>query len=186
MSKKGDETVRFIIRSAKELFSEKGFKDVTMSDICAKTGLSRGGLYRHFASTEEIFGHIIAEDYPVQERILRGESALAILTDTLDHIEAALSDSRQSLCLAIYEYASSEAHREEFRNTAQNAKKRWVSLITYGISTGEFRNCDPEAAADLILYYYQGLQMWARVTGLSPRAASDYRKNIMTILKGGE
>lgn len=59
MSKKGDETKKMIIEAAKQLFAQRGFKDVTMSDICAATELSRGGLYRHYASTAEIFKELI-------------------------------------------------------------------------------------------------------------------------------
>lgn len=55
MSAKGDKTKELICSEAYKLFAEKGFKEVTMKDICEKTGLSRGGLYRHYSSTEEIF-----------------------------------------------------------------------------------------------------------------------------------
>jgi len=44
MSLKGDKTKQDIREKAYQLFSEKGFKDVTMKDICELTGLSRGGL----------------------------------------------------------------------------------------------------------------------------------------------
>ena len=44
MGTKGEKTKRFICENAFQLFAEKGFKDVTMKDICEKTGLSRGGL----------------------------------------------------------------------------------------------------------------------------------------------
>ena len=46
MSAKGDKTKELICSEAYKLFAEKGFKEVTMKDICEKTGLSRGGLYR--------------------------------------------------------------------------------------------------------------------------------------------
>ena len=46
MGIKGDQTRQLICMEAFKLFTEKGYKDVTMKDICEKTGLSRGGLYR--------------------------------------------------------------------------------------------------------------------------------------------
>ena len=51
MSLKGEKTKQDIREKAYQLFAEKGFKDVTMKDICELTGLSLGGLYRHFEST---------------------------------------------------------------------------------------------------------------------------------------
>ena len=59
MSLKGDKTKRDILEKAYRLFAEKGFKEVTMKDICELTGLSRGGLYRHYESTEQIFLEIV-------------------------------------------------------------------------------------------------------------------------------
>ncbi len=59
MSFKGDKTKQDIREKAYQLFAEKGFKDVTMKDICELTGLSRGGLYRHYESTGQIFLEIV-------------------------------------------------------------------------------------------------------------------------------
>lgn len=52
MGKKGNETKQHIKEQAKILFANKGFKEVTMKDICEATSLSRGGLYRHYDSTD--------------------------------------------------------------------------------------------------------------------------------------
>ena len=49
MGKKGDLTKAAIQQKALALFVERGFKDVTMKDICEATGLSRGGLYMHLS-----------------------------------------------------------------------------------------------------------------------------------------
>ena len=59
MSSKGEKTKQDIREKAYQLFAEKGFKEVTMKDICERTGLSRGGLYRHYESTEQIFLEIV-------------------------------------------------------------------------------------------------------------------------------
>lgn len=59
MSLKGEKTKQDIREKAYQLFAEKGFKAVTMKDICDRTGLSHGGLYRHYVSTEQIFLEIV-------------------------------------------------------------------------------------------------------------------------------
>ena len=55
MQKKGKITKEMILNSASGLFSKQGYSKISMQDICAETGLSRGGLYRYFGSTKEIF-----------------------------------------------------------------------------------------------------------------------------------
>ncbi len=42
MNRKGMETRQHIKTKACQLFAKKGFKEVTMKDICDSTGLSRG------------------------------------------------------------------------------------------------------------------------------------------------
>ena len=59
MNKRGQETRKHIKKCACSLFAEKGFKQVTMKDICEVTKLSRGGLYCHYESTRQIFPDII-------------------------------------------------------------------------------------------------------------------------------
>jgi len=62
MAKKGDKTRQYILQTAAGLFSRKGFTAVTMNDICEACDLSRGGLYRHFGSTKEIFMEVLEKD----------------------------------------------------------------------------------------------------------------------------
>ncbi len=59
MNKRGEKTRKHIKKCACFLFAEKGFKQVTMKDICEVTKLSRGGLYCHYESTRQIFQEII-------------------------------------------------------------------------------------------------------------------------------
>lgn len=44
-----------IVDSARELFNRKGFVEVSIDEIMAHTGLTRGGFYNHFASKEDLF-----------------------------------------------------------------------------------------------------------------------------------
>ena len=55
MANKGEKTREMILARAYKLFAEKGFKQVTMKDVCEVTNMSRGGLYSHFSSTGELF-----------------------------------------------------------------------------------------------------------------------------------
>ncbi len=44
-----------ILLAATELFSRKGFAALTMDDIAREARVSKGGLYRHFQSKDELF-----------------------------------------------------------------------------------------------------------------------------------
>lgn len=182
MGMKSEQTKERILQEAWKLFAEKGFHAVTMTDICEKTGLSRGGLYRYFKGTGEIFSRILSQEYGVSSRIDKREGAAVILEDMLEKIRNEILEKELSLSLAIYEYANL-GNGELFQKINENAKNRWVGLITYGIETGEFRQQDPVQAAECILYYYQGLRMWSRVIPVEEQTADYYVKTIREMLE---
>lgn len=181
MGEKAEKTKEKIRREAYQLFADKGFKEVTMTDICERTGLSRGGLYRHYTGTDEIFAEILSEEYVIDDRIEEHESAERILEDMLEAIQGEVMDKEHSLSLAIYEYASL-GNEEFFIILNERAKKRWISLITYGMTTQEFKTVNPEQIAELILYYYQGLRMWSRVIPFDGKIAENYAKTVRQLL----
>ncbi len=183
MGAKGSKTKEMIREVAYTLFAQKGYKEVTMTDLCAATGLSRGGLYRHYSSTGEIFKEIISEEYSFDEHIKKGESAKSILLDALSLIEGEIMEKERSLSLAIYEYAS-QGNEDFFEKINRNAKNRWIGLLQYGIERKEFRSVDVERMAELILFYYQGLRMWSRVLPVTEETAQNYSETICEMLFG--
>jgi hypothetical protein len=134
--------------------------------------------------TEQIFSEILSEEYVISDRIERKERAGAILEDMLEAIRAEILDKERSLSLAIYEYANL-GNEDFFTDLNEKAKKRWISLIQYGIETGEFKKVDPEQAAELILYYYQGLRMWSRVISFDGQTAEHYVRTVRQMLVEG-
>jgi AcrR family transcriptional regulator len=53
--KKDPKSKENIIKAAFILFLEKGYSDVTIKNITEATGLSKGAVYHHFTSKEEIY-----------------------------------------------------------------------------------------------------------------------------------
>ncbi len=50
-----EETVRKILDTAERLFIETGYDRASLQEIIDETGLSKGAIYHHFASKEDIF-----------------------------------------------------------------------------------------------------------------------------------
>ena len=70
-----------ILTSARRLFNRRGFSDVSIDEIMAGAGLTRGGFYAHFDNKEQLYaeaiGHIFA-DHPAEnwdDYDLTGEGA---------------------------------------------------------------------------------------------------------------
>lgn len=49
-----------IVRSARALFNRHGFAEVTIDQVMARAGLTRGGFYHHFGSKEALFVEAVA------------------------------------------------------------------------------------------------------------------------------
>lgn len=171
MGNKGEETKKLIREKSCSLFARKGFNNVTMKDICIETGLSRGGLYRHYDSTQQIFLEIIdslmdAQDNEFSEKMEKEYPAVQILDEILERYKAEMSDSEGSLGLAIYEFYS-EIQTDNNDNILlkqyEHSANVWKEFISYGIKRGEFRNVDSNELVDIILFSYQGVRMLSEI-----------------------
>ena len=167
MGKKGDKTKAAIRKAALVLFVQKGFKDVTMKDICEAAGLSRGGLYTHYGSTGQVFADIINESQ-VAEKMERDLPAALILDELLERYQSEMLNRSGSLGLAFYEYYSGMPLSEDNAMLKQYyiSKTKLCSLIKYGIDKGEFKQANVNAVADLLLFSYQGVRMLSSIMPL--------------------
>lgn len=190
MGIKGDRTKQLICMEAFKLFSEKGYKDVTMKDICEKTGLSRGGLYRHYQSTEQIFLEIIHnlmgnQQNEFTEKMQKGTSAIQILTEILARYEKEMLDRKTSLSVAIYEFFSNPNVSKSNNSIARqylDSKRMWVELIQYGMKRKEFKEVNPEAVYNLIVFSYQGVRMYSTMIDIDTNITKGIIEQIKLLL----
>ncbi len=188
-NKRGEETRQLIKKSACSLFAGKGFKQVTMKDICEAANLSRGGLYCHYGSTREIFREII-NDLMIQqgdsfsEKIEHQLSAKEILNEVLEKYKNEMLDSQSSLSLALYEYFSIDNTETGNELCAQYTASfnAWQTLLEYGIKNGEFHHVDIKSVFDLIIFSYQGVRMYSKIMPIDediPQRIIDQIKKII-------
>lgn len=190
MSKKGEETKQLIREKACFLFSKKGFKNVTMKDICLETGLSRGGLYRHYESTQQIFMEIInllmsKQDTEIFEKIQQGYPATQILNEILERYKTEMLDTTASLSVAIFEFFSANYSSDKENVLLKQyfyAVKTWKNLINYGVQRGEFKNINCEEIIDIILFSYQGVRMYSSMMPLDEKIPQRIINHIQKIL----
>ncbi|MCI9176573.1 MAG: TetR/AcrR family transcriptional regulator [Lachnospiraceae bacterium] len=190
MNKRGQETRKHIKECACLLFAQKGFKDVTMKDICEAAKLSRGGLYGHYESTRQIFQEIIDDMTGQQEdmidfKIKQNQSAVTVLDDMLKRYENEMADSQSSLSVAIYEYFSLHDIARQ-KNTLYEqyliSANTWKKLMQYGIDRQEFNEVDMDAVFDLIVFSYQGVRMYSKLMPVEKEIPSGILKEIRKIL----
>ena len=81
---KSERTRRDLIAAARAAFAEHGYEAVSLRDITESLGLTKGAMYHHFASKDELFEHAVAQsESEIYEQLLL---ALAGETSTTERI----------------------------------------------------------------------------------------------------
>ena len=182
MAGKGKRTRDFILDTSYALFAQKGFKQVSMKDVCEITGMSRGGLYSHFSGTDMIFEALLEKisgenAFDIESEIDKGTPATAILDSAFIQMQKEIAHPEDSLSVAIYEYAQMNDPGEMIRLN-RRAEEKWTRLINYGIKTGEFKNVDADEIVSIILYSYQGIRMWSRIIPMKKKTSDQIINHI--------
>lgn len=145
----GDASKLEIARLAADLFAQRGYAAVSMEDICRTTGRSKGSIYYHFKSKEDLFFYILdmkMRDW--REAWMEKSAALTSVTDKLyllaDHYT---DDFAHPLTRAADEFVAGQALGEEKLQEAlaliQSSYGLYEALIREGIERGELRQDDP-------------------------------------------
>ncbi|MDR0221322.1 MAG: TetR/AcrR family transcriptional regulator [Lachnospiraceae bacterium] len=194
MGEKKDQKKSHIVEAAQRVFAEKGFRNVTMQDIVAASGTSRGGLYLHFNTVEEVFLAVLLLEAEAEG----GEStdSLPIKASSADILALFMKEQKKeilrkagSLAIAIYEYYFHLYQTEGKIPKKDNFLKKQFetgvmileNLIRDGLASGEFYCDDPSGAAANIMYTLEGLKVAARTIGITEAVVD---KELLYILQG--
>jgi TetR/AcrR family fatty acid metabolism transcriptional regulator len=88
-----------ILEAAEKLFAEKGFHETAMDEIVRASKVSKGGVYFHFPSKEELFFALLdkladALQREVQREIARRRGAVAKIQGALEVVLRTLTSQR--------------------------------------------------------------------------------------------
>lgn len=191
MSEKSGQKKQYIVDTARGVFVEKGYKNVTMKDIVDACGISRGGLYLYFSNTQELFLEVLGadgaepgENGEVEE--LFGEDAFAsdILALFLKEQKKELLRRKNNLTMAVYEYFF--AHKVPKKDNPLKKKFDMAvriveKLIEAGVENGEFYCEDAKGAARNIMYVLEGLKIASQTRGITEETVD---REILYIMQG--
>ena len=157
-----EETVRKILNTAERLFIEKGYERASLQDIITETGLSKGAIYHHFTSKEDIF-------YSVCDRIgQRNGEALSRVRDdpSLNGLEklramfkASLQPERQAkmFCMMPYLMDNAKFLVTELRSIFTEVVPRFMEpIIRQGMADGSIRTEHPKELAEAMIILADG------------------------------
>ncbi len=138
-----------ILKAARKLFFEKGFRQVTVENIARKAEFSKGSIYLYFNSKEEIYSQILLNDIDkFHDRvadILQGPSSAseALIRVAEIYVDFFLNDRELFRILMNFMLHNKDMNLpEDINNHIIKTTNRTISIIEqvfkYGIEKGEF------------------------------------------------
>ncbi len=162
-----------ILRASARLFQQQGYDATSMNDIAAALKLSKGGLYHHFQSKEEILFDLMNHAMDITEaRVLNPAKAVADPEQRLRtlirlHIGVVLSEGDREITVMLHEnHPLSPALRKRI-----NARKKdYIHFVENLVSEvqrtrGSKSNVSPRAAAFALLGMINWIYQWYQAAG---------------------
>ena len=117
-----------IIQAARKTFAKKGFSNTSMEDIARTAKVSKGGLYHHYSSKDDLFMSIFIEN---QDSVINAEPNLFEKKENLPKDLSKLYDSldfQKDLMRIWLEAMSESAHNSKLRKLVIKRRKYLEAL----------------------------------------------------------
>lgn len=160
-----EETRLQILAAATAVFAQKGFAEARMNDIMQAAGLSKGGIYWHFESKDEIIAAIFQRYFEVQlqslEQILAEDGTarekLTRLVGSASHDMTEFAGQFPS-SLEFYAMASkNEPLRQQVEAFFLSYRRHIELLAGDAIASGEWVKLPVTEVANTILAAFEGV-----------------------------
>jgi AcrR family transcriptional regulator len=158
-----------LAQSAFTLFSREGIKNVSLSQIAAHAGVTKGSLYWHYRSKDDLIKAACEHYYQLYHR--RIAAALARITHPVQRLEETLRVSVR-ICLLDVENRvfstevlalglSDPEVRRGWQRFHESVHQFYVGLVKAARLTDGIRTAEAEQAVDFMLATMEGIKLQA-------------------------
>ncbi|MBO0994410.1 TetR/AcrR family transcriptional regulator [Bacillus sp. SD088] len=150
-------TIENILTVSAELFLEKGFEKTSMRDIAETAGISKGAIYHHFQSKDEIINAVTEKQEEINATLLQNwlaeietltgkEKLTVILEKNLESQEAHYLDNLMSFRIKSAEFVVA------YMQDCVNKDSLFIAnIIKEGIADGSLETDYPDESAEIFL-----------------------------------
>jgi len=164
---------REILHAAARLFQQRGYDATSMNDVAAALNLSKGGLYHHFSSKDEILYDLMEHALDItQERILDPVRGIADPEERLRklihlHVEVVLSVRDREITVLLHE---NHPLPPSLRKHINARKKDYIHFVENLVAEVQRtrpsqRIVDPRAATFALLGMINWIYQWYKPEG---------------------
>jgi len=160
---------RLILATAMDLFQKNGFAGVTLDDIASAIEFSKGTIYNHFGSKEEIYASILVEHLNIllsclKEAARTGRDTLEKLRNSMKAYVRFYREHREYFKLLFFidlvsdHYRVPDALLKEIRTLKVACLLELQNVVRAGVRSGELEGGRPDAQVSLV--------MWGMINGI--------------------
>jgi TetR/AcrR family transcriptional repressor of nem operon len=169
---KGEQTRKKIVEAAAPIFNQRGYEGSSLNDLMVATGLKKGGIYRHFASKEELAAE--AFDYTweaawharllhVDEKVNGIAKLKQLIANFIDHRSPVAGG-----CPVLNTAIDADDGNPVLRARVARALRSWLGrlqgIVEQAQERGETRPAiDPKCVATLVVASLEGALMISRL-----------------------
>jgi len=162
-----------ILRTAARLFQQRGYDATSMNDVAAALKLSKGGLYHHFQSKDEILFEIMNHAMDLtQERVLKPVRGIENPEERLRalirlHIEVVLSPRDREITVMLHENHPLPPALRKRINTRKKEYIHFVEEVMTDVQRSRRAKgaVTPRAAAFALLGMINWIYQWYKPEG---------------------
>lgn len=161
---RAENTRNAILDAAAAKFDEFGFLGASLSDILTEAGVTKGALYFHFSSKEELASALVDEQFAVWEPLADvdkpGVQTVIDLTQDMAYNLETNIRVRASIRLVI--------EQGSFVSPSPTAYKQWIDVVHACLlaakASGDLRqDANPSDVAQLVIGSFTGVQLSSQV-----------------------
>jgi AcrR family transcriptional regulator len=186
---KGQATRAFILQIAAGVFAERGYADTTLSELIARSGLTKGAFYFHFASKEQLAFSVLEEK---QRQWIRQVSERSL-------VESRAIDQFRALGPALIQlhrddpsaFSASRLSRDlgripELATSVRAHMQRWIELVADIIARAQSEgdvapSIDPVALATILVAATDGLKDLSDILDPPDRARRGFEQRMRSL-----
>jgi TetR/AcrR family transcriptional regulator, cholesterol catabolism regulator len=163
-----------ILRAAARLFQQQGYDATSMNDVAAALKLSKGGLYHHFQSKDEILFHIMSHAMDItEERVINVVRRIEGVEERLRtlirlHIQVVLSPEDREITVMLHE---NHPLPPPLRRKINGRKKDYLHFVEHLVADVQRKRnsssgVTPRAAALALVGMINWIYQWYKPDGL--------------------
>ena len=157
-----------LIDAASRCISNRGFSSVTVDDVCAEAGVSKGAFYIYFDAKHDLLLALLDDDAAAVDQIMEELGSSAVRGDEKLHrlaramLERGADPSRLQVRADIWAEVQADATlRARFATVVARQRATLRDWIESSVRSGELKDVPSNALAAILLALDDGLMLHA-------------------------